>query len=470
MKVYFKIAFLFFVFISFTAFAQNVTIKGIAPTHKGKEIAVYLYDDLITQSQTQQSADTVDARGNFELSLSIKVPQIALVKTDNLTGILYVQPNFVYGIVFPAKDSLRFTAGGAEQNVNLIINGDSTELNARIIDFNNCFDLFWEKNYKAFVTKQIHQKLDSFQLQMNKRYEKVQLTYFKTFVDYTFASFNENTGRHRAYLAKRYLLGKPINYDNYEYMSFFNQYFKQYLQKQVDTKNGNFIMDAINEQGEYKHLNELLKNDPILKNDTLRELVILKSLYDLYFAPHFSKGKIKQMLEQLQGTTTIAEHKKIAFDALRNINNMHVGQMAPDFSLPNIKHDTVSLSAFKARYTYLNFFATWCTDCLQELKKQEQLFRKYGDKVMFVSVCTDDDTVAFKNFVKQNPAYKWTILYGGKNKKLAEQYNIKSLPVYYFISPDGYLLQSPALKPGEGIEFKFNQIFKMKNPPKPKPN
>ncbi|HXU28284.1 MAG TPA: TlpA disulfide reductase family protein [Bacteroidia bacterium] len=470
MKVYFKITFLFFLFTSVISFAQNVTIKGIAPTHKGKEISVYLYDDLITQSQTLQSSDTVDARGNFELTLSIKSTQIALVKTGNLTGSIYIQPNFIYGIIFPAKDSLRFNAGGTEQNVNLIINGDSTELNARIIDFNDCFDLFWEKNYKAFVSKQIHQKLDSFQLQINKRYEKVKLSYFKTYVDYTFASFNENTGRHHNYLAKRYLLDKPIGYGNYEYMSFFNQYFKQYIQKQSNSKNGNLIIDAINEQGEYKHLNELLKGDPILKNDTLRELVALKSLSDLYFAPHFKKGKIKEMLEQLQGSTTITEHKTIVFDILRNMNNMRIGQMAPNFSLPNIKHDTVSLSDFKARYTYLNFFATWCTDCLQELKKQEQLFRKYGDKVMFVSVCTDNDTMAFKNFVKQNPTYKWTFLYGGKNKKLAEQYNIKSLPVYYFISPDGYLLQSPALKPDEGIEFKFNQIFKMKNPPKPKPN
>jgi len=470
MKVDFKITSLFFILISFVSFAQNVTIKGIAPTHKGKEISVYLYDDLVTQSQTLQSLDTVDARGNFELKLTIKNTQIALVKTGNLTGTLYIQPNFLYGIIFPEKDSLRFSAGGTEQNVNLIINGDSTELNARIIDFNNCFDLFWEKNYKAFVSKQIHQKLDSFQLQINKRYEKVKLSYFKTYVDYTFASFNENTGRHRTYLAKQYLLDKPINYGNYEYMSFFNQYFKQYLQKQSDTKNGNFILDAINEQGEYKHLNELLKGDPTLKNDTLRELVVLKSLADLYFAPHFKKGKIKEMLEQLQGSTTIAEHKKIVFDVLRNINNMRTGQLAPVFALPNIKHDTISLNSFKTRYTYLNFFATWCTDCLQELKKQEQLFRKYGDKVMFVSVCIDDDTIAFKNFVKQNPTYKWTFLYGGKNKKLAEQYNIKSLPVYYFISPDGYLLQSPALKPDEGIEFKFNQIFKIKNSPKPKPN
>jgi thiol-disulfide isomerase/thioredoxin len=444
-------------------FAQNVTIKGIAPAHKGKEISIYLYDDLITQSQTLQSSDTVDSRGNFELSLSVKKTQIALIKTDNLKADLYVQPNFMYGVIFPEQDSMRFAGGGTEQNVNLIINGDSTELNARIIDFNTCFDAFWEKNYKLFVSNKAHQKLDSFQLQINHRYQKVKSTYFKTYIEYTFASINESIGRHHSYLAKRYLSGKPINYDNYEYMTFFNQYFKQYLQQQIISKNGNFITDAINEQGEYKHLNELIKNDPVLKNDTLRELVILKSLYDLYFVPHYRKDKIKQIIEQLEASTSISEHKKISFDILRNLNNMQTGQPAPGFSLPNIKHDTVSLTNFKARYLYLNFFATWCTDCMQELKKQEQLYKKYGDKVLFVSVCMDDDTLVYKNFLKQNPTYKWTFLYGGKNKKLTEQYNIKSLPVYYLISPDGYLLQSPAQKPDEGIEFKFNKIFNIKN-------
>ena len=313
------------------------------------------------------------------------------------------------------------------------------------------------------MANRIHQKLDSFQLLINKRYENVKSIYFKTYIEYTFALMNENTGRHHSYLAKRYLLGKPINYSNYEYMEFFNQYFKQYLQKQSTTKNGNFIIDAINEQGEYKHLNELVKNDPLFKNETLRELVILKSLYDMYFVPHYKKAKIKQVLEQLQASTTIAEHKKISFNILRNINDMQAGQKAPDFKLINIKHDTVALTDFKARYVYLNFFATWCTDCLQELKKQEQLYKKYGDKVFFVSVCTDEDIMAFKNFVKQNPGYKWAFLYAGKNKKLLEQYNIKSLPGYYLISTDGYLLQSPASKPDEGIEFKFNQIFKIKN-------
>jgi len=451
---------LFLLIISMQVFSQNVTIKGIADTHKGKEISVYLYDDLITYSQTRMDFDTVDRKGDFELQLSVSSPQLAIIKVGQLSGRIYLQPNFVYGIIIPPVDTTRFLASGTEQSMDIIINGDSTELNARIIDFNNRFDEFWQKHYKSFLSKRLHHELDSFQIQIYKRYENVKLSYFKTFVEYSFALMNENTGRHKNYLAKKYLFDKPFAYSNYEYMEFFNQYFKQYLQKQTVTKNGNLIIEAINEQGNYKHLNELMKNDALLKSDTLRELVLIKGLYEMYYLPHYKKNKIKEMLEQVNGTTSVAEHKKILFNILRNMNNLQIGSPAPEFALLNIKRDTVRLSDFNKRFVYLNFYASWCTDCLEQFKKQEALLSKFGNTIYFVSVSIDEDTNVFKSFVKQNPKYKWTFLKA--DKKVIQQYNAGSVPVYYLIGLEGQLLQSPALKPDEGIERKFNELLKVK--------
>jgi len=455
------------VFASLAASAQNVTIKGIAVAHKGKEISIYLYNDLITYAEEKKSTDTVDKRGNFELKLEIKVPQLALIRSGKQVGKIYLQPNFVYGIIFPAPDSTRFIAGGAEQSADIIVNGDSTELNARIIDFNNRFDEFWQKHYKSFVTKNLHRELDSFQVIIAKRYDKVKLTYFKTYVEYSFALMNENTGRHRATLAKRYLFDKPIDYDNYEYMEFFNQYFKQYLQKQIATKNGNLILDAVNQQGSYIHLNSLLKNDPTLKSDTLRELVVIKGLYELYYSPHFQKNKIRDMFGQINGSSKISEHKSITSSILRNINNLQAGSTAPDFTLFNVKGDTFTLASFSSRYVYLSFFAPWCTDCMEQFKKQEQLYKKYKDKLFFVSVSTDEDSLALNNFLKQNPKYNWYFLKTGSNKEIISLYNARTVPVYYLINPQGSFVQSPALKPDEGIEKKLNEIFKIK-PRKPR--
>ena len=442
------------------AFAQNVTIKGLANPHKGKEIAVYLYDDLVTYSQTRMGSDTVGEKGTFELKLTVSTPQLALIKVGQLSGRIYLQPNFMYGIIIPPLDTTRFLASGTEQNMDIIINGDSTELNARIIDFNDRFDEFWQMHYKSFLTKKLHHELDSFQLQMYKRYEKVKLNYFKTFVDYSFALMNENTGRHRSYLAKKYLFDRPFVYSNYEYMEFFNQFFKQYLKKQTVSKNGNLILDAINEQGNYKHLNELMKSDPMLQNDTLRELVLIKGLYEMYYSPHNKKIKIKEMLEQVNGVSISKENRKIVSNILRTIYNLQTGSPAPELALPNIKGDTIRLSDFNKRFIYLNFYATWCTDCLEQFKKQEALYTKFVDKIYFISVCVDEDSLAFKSFLKQNPKYKWTFLRA--NKEVIRKYSAGSVPVYYLIGMQGELLQSPALKPDEGIERKFNELLKIK--------
>lgn len=458
-------SFLLLTLLGSVAFAQNVSIKGVASTHKGKEISVYLYDDLITFAQTRMDFDTVDSKGVFELQLTITAPQLAIIKVGQLAGRIYLQPDFKYGIIIPPVDTSRFVAAGTEQVMEIIINGDSTELNARIIDFNERFDEFWQKHYTSFVSKHIHRDLDSFQVQIYKRYEKVKLSYFKTYLDYTFALMNENSGRHRNYLAKKYLLDRPIAYGNFEYMEFFNQYFKNYLERQTITKNGTLILDAVNEQGDYKHLNELMKSDPILMNDTLRELVLIKALNEMYYQPKNKKANIKQMLEQVNGSSNIAQHKKILFNILRVMNNMQMGSMAPSFSLKNAKRETVSLGDYANRFVYLSFFSAKSVECLEQFKKQEGLFSKFGDKIYFVSVCTDDDTVAFKNFVKQNPRYKWVFLNG--DKQTVQMYNAATTPVYFLIGMQGQLLQSSALKPDEGIERKFNEILKIK-PKKPR--
>jgi peroxiredoxin len=173
------------------------------------------------------------------------------------------------------------------------------------------------------------------------------------------------------------------------------------------------------------------------------------------------------MFSQLQGITKIPEHKTIVSHILRNINNLMAGSKAPDFTLINSKRDTVHLSDYANRYVYLSFFAPWCTDCLEQFKKQEQLFKKFGDKIYFISVDIDDDTTAFKNFVKQNPKYAWTFLRMGKQKDVVIQYSAATVPLYYLINMQGNFIQSPALKPDEAIERKFNELLKIK-PKKPR--
>lgn len=449
----------------FSVAGQNITIKGVAPTHEGKEIALYRYNDLVTYTQTKEVFDTVDSKGGFELKLDVYYQQAVILKIGNLSGKLYLEPYYQYGIIFPPADSANYSNPNTEQSVDINIMGDSTELNARIIDFNTQFDNFWAKNYKAFVAQRLHQQLDSFQLYCNKRYAKVKNRYFKTYVEYSFASVNENTGRHHNYVAKAYLLDKPVCYTNYEYMEFFNQFFKQYLKSKESSKIGNAMLDIVNEQGNYQALNALLKDDPLLKNDSIRELVILKSMFEFYYYPKYNKEKVSGIIAQIGEQTKNEEHRKIAANMLRFFQKLQAGSPAPAFTLKDAKGKSWALSDFKGKYVYLDFFASWNTESMKEMKKMEQIEKKYGDRIVFISVCMDDSLKAFTEFVKKNPKYEWLFLYGGDDKILKERYDLKTVPDYFFISRDGDLVQSPALRPSEGIELRFKQIFKDKRKP-----
>ncbi|MFL5752914.1 MAG: TlpA family protein disulfide reductase [Bacteroidia bacterium] len=454
-----------FIFAQFPLRAQNVTIRGAAPTHEGKEIALYVYNDLITYTQTREVFDTVDSKGGFELKLDVFHQQAVVLKIGNLTGKLYLEPYYQYAIIFPPADTERFANPNNEQSVDITIMGDSTELNARIIDFNTQFDNFWAKNYKAFVAQRLHQQLDSFQLYCNKRYAKVKNKYFKTYVEYSFASVNENTGRHHNYIAKAYLLNKPVHYTNYEYMEFFNQFFKQYLKSKESSKLGNNILDIVNEEGSYQSLNAILKDDPLLKSDSIRELVILKSMFEFYYYPKYNKEKVSAIISQLMEQTKNEEHKKIAANMLRIFQKLQPGALAPDFRLKDAKGREFSLSDFRGKFVYLEFFASWSTGSLQEMKKLEQIEKKYGDKIVFISVSVDDSLKDFTDFTKKNPKYDWLLLHYGNDKSLKEQYDIKTVPAYFFINREGYFIQSPAQKPSEGLVVKFQQILKAQTKP-----
>lgn len=111
-----------------------------------------------------------------------------------------------------------------------------------------------------------------------------------------------------------------------------------------------------------------MKNDPYLQNDTLCELVTIRGLFELYFAPDYNHQNILRMLEQAGRQTSVKMHKKIIDNILNFIYKLSPGSDAPPFTLKNKKGELVSLKDFKGKYVYLDF-ATWCTPCMQEMKE-----------------------------------------------------------------------------------------------------
>jgi len=452
-----------FILSVFITKAQNITIKGKAhPSHIGKEVVLNDFTDYITYTITKESSDTVDKDGYFELKLQSKNTKPILISINNLVGKIYVQPNFVYGIYFPAEDSTANHQAGTETTVDISVYGkDSTELNALIIDFNTQYNnLFINSTDKYLSPAKINALLDTFLVTSKKRYEHIKNPYFKNYLEYSFADFFSNTSRSKLLLYKQFIDKKPIQYHNYDYMRFFNTHFKGYLKAFASTKNGGNIYNSINAYADYKDLQNQFKADKLINNDTLRELLILKGLIDFYYSPDFDKKQVHSVIEQLYRESRFNENKEIAFNMLQTINQLQPGAPAPNFNATDKTGAIVDLHGFKGKYIYLNFFSSESEISQKEMQKIIDLKKKFNDKVTFISVCLDDSVKTYKAYLKANPKQDWTILHQSKNSSAKQAYNIKTLSGFFFINPQMQLAQSPALMPSEGIEYKFNALFR----------
>lgn len=112
------------------------------------------------------------------------------------------------------------------------------------------------------------------------------------------------------------------------------------------------------------------------------------------------------------------------------------GTAAPDFALQSLEGKTVHLSDFRGKAVLLNFWATWCDPCRQEIPRFVELQNKYGERgLQVVGVSLDDDAKAVPPFYRQ---YKMNYPVAVGDAKLAERFgDILGLPVNLLIDRDG---------------------------------
>jgi peroxiredoxin len=112
---------------------------------------------------------------------------------------------------------------------------------------------------------------------------------------------------------------------------------------------------------------------------------------------------------------------------------------APDFSLPDVTGKMVRLKDFRGKVVFMNFFATWCVPCREEMPAMERLYRTYKDRglvVLAVDIREGAKTVqAFTQELKLSfPALL------DKDGSVAYTYSVRPVPATYLIGRDGKIL------------------------------
>lgn len=114
-----------------------------------------------------------------------------------------------------------------------------------------------------------------------------------------------------------------------------------------------------------------------------------------------------------------------------------VGAMAPNFSLPNMEGEKISLDSFRGKAVLVNFWATWCGPCRQEVPSLEALYQKFKDRGLVVlGVSVDDegwDTI--RTFLKTVRVTFPIVL--DEDQKVSENYETFRIPETYLVNPQG---------------------------------
>lgn len=115
------------------------------------------------------------------------------------------------------------------------------------------------------------------------------------------------------------------------------------------------------------------------------------------------------------------------------------GNVPPNFEFTTLTGDKVKLSDFKGKKLILNFWATWCPPCKEEMSHLEKYYKKNKNsanvEIIAVNMTNQDKPERVKEFVD---AYELTfpILFDN-NGELITAYQILTLPTTYLINTDG---------------------------------
>ncbi|MDR2588878.1 MAG: TlpA family protein disulfide reductase [Spirochaetales bacterium] len=114
---------------------------------------------------------------------------------------------------------------------------------------------------------------------------------------------------------------------------------------------------------------------------------------------------------------------------------------AKDFSLPLLGGGNRSLSSLKGKIVLLNFWATWCPPCREEMPSMETLYNKFkneGLEFLTVTVDSKDAEEEVKAFMR-SLRLSFPVALDPPGKVFA-LYNVRSIPTTYIVDRNGNIV------------------------------
>ena len=120
-----------------------------------------------------------------------------------------------------------------------------------------------------------------------------------------------------------------------------------------------------------------------------------------------------------------------------NSHPPRIGSVAPDFTVQDAQ-TSVTLTQFRGQVVVLNFWATWCPPCIEEMPSLVEMQRRMKTKgVTVLAVSIDEDANAYQRFIKEHAANLLTVR--DPEQKTPDLYGTHGWPETFIIDRNGVM-------------------------------
>lgn len=116
---------------------------------------------------------------------------------------------------------------------------------------------------------------------------------------------------------------------------------------------------------------------------------------------------------------------------------LEIGDEAPNFTLPQLQGDAITLVDLRGQPVVLNFWATWCAPCRIEMPELQTVYQEYQDEeLVILAINREEDAERISDFFYDEMELTFTPLLD-EDTLVANLFNVFNMPTTYFVDAEG---------------------------------
>ncbi|MBX2874833.1 MAG: TlpA family protein disulfide reductase [Saprospiraceae bacterium] len=169
------------------------------------------------------------------------------------------------------------------------------------------------------------------------------------------------------------------------------------------------------------------------------------------------------VLEKALAAQNQNDYRYLLEKSSANYFHAQKGEVAFDFTAVNREGEEVKLSDFAGKFVFIDNWASWCGPCIRHRPTVLELSRQFADQedIVFLMVSVDakeqDWNRYFSRQTEDTAPAADLLVENGMEKTYGDRYNIRFIPKYVLIDPNGKIIDANLPEPGPGLERLLRQ-------------